>query len=177
MSVTLPYYPMTNVTLNDAEKMNANLAYLASQEGVVGPTGPQGPQGDPGPQGPAGADGFANGYIQTVINGSGSTITTGVKADIRVPFAITLTEVCLLADQTGSIEFDLMVDSYANYPPTTADSIVASAPPAIVSGNKNIDTVLTGWTTSISAESILRVEVVSVTNITRLTLILKYEKQ
>lgn len=36
--------------------------------------------------------------VQFVIDGGGSTITTGVKGDIYFPFAATINEVELLAD-------------------------------------------------------------------------------
>ena len=107
--------------------------------------------------------------IQFVIDGGGSAITTGIKGDLEVPFACTITAVRLLADQSGSIVVDLWVDSYANFPPTDADSITASAPPTISSATKSENTTLTGWTPGITAGSIIRVNVDSITSITRVT--------
>lgn len=55
---------------------------------------------------------------------------TGVKGDITVPFGCVITEWTLLADQSGSIGVDIWKDTYANYPPTSADTII----PAITVG-------------------------------------------
>ncbi len=111
-----------------------------------------------------------------VIDGGGSTITTGIKGDIEVPFACTINAVTMLADQTGSIVVDIWKDTYANYPPTDADSITASAVPTISSSTKSHNTTLTGWTTSISAGQTLRFNVDSATTITRVSIILKVTK-
>lgn len=107
--------------------------------------------------------------IEFIIDGGGSAITTGVKGDIEIPFACTITAARVLADQSGSIVVDIWKDTYANFPPTDADSITASAPPTISTATKSEDTTLTGWTTSISAGNILRFNVDSVTTIQRVT--------
>lgn len=116
----------------------------------------------------------APGIMNLVIDGGGSAITTGVKLDVFIPNAITLTQATLLADQSGSIVLDLWVDSYANYPPTVADTITASAKPTLSSAIKSQDSTLTGWTTAIAAGSSLRVNVDSATTVTRVVLALKY---
>ena len=61
-----------------------------------------------------------------VIDGGGSTITTGVKGDVNCDFAFTIVQWALLADQSGSIVIDIWKDTYANYPPTVADTITAA---------------------------------------------------
>lgn len=106
------------------------------------------------------------------IDGGGSVITTGIKFDIYVPYACTITAVTMLADQSGSAVVDIWKDTYANFPPTVADSITASAKPTISSATKSQDTTLTGWTTSVSAGDILRFNVDSASTITRLALTL-----
>jgi hypothetical protein len=111
--------------------------------------------------------------IEFVIDGGGATITTGVKGDLEVPFACTINRVTLLADQSGSIVIDIWKDSYANYPPTVADTITASTKPTISSATKAQDSTLTGWTTSISAGDTLRFNVDSVTSIQRVTVSLR----
>jgi hypothetical protein len=111
--------------------------------------------------------------ITIVIDGGGSAITTGVKVDITIPFGATITEVTMLADQSGSIVVDIFKDTFANYPPVVGDSITASAKPTITTALKSQDGTLTGWTTAITAGDTLRYNVDSVTSITRLTLSLK----
>ncbi len=111
--------------------------------------------------------------IEVVIDGGGSAITTGVKLDIEVPFACTITQVTTLADQSGSIVVDIWKDTYANYPPTVADTITASAKPTLSSATKAQDSTLTGWTKTIAAGDTLRFNVDSITTCTRVTISLK----
>lgn len=107
--------------------------------------------------------------IEFIIDGGGSTITTGIKGDLEVPFACTITAARMFADQSGSIVVDIWKDTYANYPPTDADSITSSTPPTISTATKSQDTTLTSWITSVSAGDILRFNVDSVTTIQRAT--------
>lgn len=107
------------------------------------------------------------GVIGVVIDGGGSAITTGVKHDLYVPFACTITASTLIADQTGSIVLDVLKSSAYSTVPTV--SIVASAPPTISSAAAAQDATLTGWTVSIAAGSRLRLSVTSVSTVTRLT--------
>lgn len=105
-----------------------------------------------------------------VVDGGGSAITPGDKGCIEVPFAATIVAITLLADLTGSIVVDLWKDTYANYPPTLADSICASAKPTLSSALKSKDTTLTGWTTSVTAGDILAVHVDSAATLTRVAI-------
>jgi hypothetical protein len=107
-----------------------------------------------------------------VVDGGGSTITTGIKGDILVPFACTINEWSLLADQSGSVTVDIWKDTYANYPPTSADSITGSAAVSITNNVKNQSSTLTGWTTAIAENDALRFNVSSASTITRLTITL-----
>lgn len=103
-------------------------------------------------------------------------ISTGFQGRIRIPFACTIVGVSLLADQTGSIKVDLWKDTYANYPPTDADTITGANEPEISSGIKDEDTTLTDWTTSISAGDIIYVNVDSCSTITHCTLVLNVKR-
>lgn len=111
--------------------------------------------------------------VPFLIDGGGSAITTGIKGDTMIPFACTINSVTMLADQTGSVVVDIWKDTYANFPPTDADSITASAVPTISSAVKSQDATLTGWTTSVAAGDILRFNVDSASTITRVTIILQ----
>lgn len=114
--------------------------------------------------------------VTFVIDGGGSAISTGVKGDLVVEFAGTITQVTMAADQSGSIVVDVWKDTYANYPPTVADSITASAKPTITTATKSQDSTLTGWTTSISAGDTLRFNVDSASTIQRVVISLKITK-
>jgi hypothetical protein len=111
--------------------------------------------------------------IHFIIDGGGVVITSGVKGDLQIPFACEIVEATLLADQTGSIVIDIWKDTYANYPPTIADTITASAKPTLSSAIKSTDTTLTGWTTTIAAGNVLRYNVDAASTVTRVTVGLK----
>jgi len=111
--------------------------------------------------------------ISFIIDGGGSAITTGQKGHLEIPFACTINQVTVLADQSGSIVVDIWKDAYANFPPADADSITASAPPTLSSAQKSQDSTLTGWTTSISAGDILAFNVDSVSTVERVLISLK----
>ena len=102
-----------------------------------------------------------------VIDGSGAPIVTGVKFDIYVPAKCTITKMTLLADQTGSIVIDLWKDTYANFPPTDADSITSTSEPEINAGVKYQDESLTDWVVDCEEGDIIRVNVDSCSTITR----------
>jgi hypothetical protein len=110
------------------------------------------------------------------IDGGGSTITTGRRGAIEIPFTCTITAVRVFADQTGSIVLDIWKDTYTNYPPTIGDSITASAKPTISSATKSEDTTLAGWTLNITAGDVLVVYVDSCTSITQATISLTLAK-
>jgi len=111
-----------------------------------------------------------------IIDGGGSAITTGQKGHIEIPFACTITGWTLLADQSGSIVLDVWKDTYANFPPTVADTIAGSEKPTLSSVQKNQDLTLTTWTTAVSAGDILAFNVDSVATVTRVTLSIRAEK-
>ena len=108
-----------------------------------------------------------------IIDGGGSAITTGEKGHLEIPFKCEIERVTLLADASGSIVIDIWKDTYANFPPTDADSIVASAPPTLSSAQKSQDATLTDWTKSIAAGDILAFNVDSATTVKRVLLSLK----
>lgn len=107
--------------------------------------------------------------ISFVIDGGGSAIETGEKGHVEIPFKCEIQRVTLLADQSGSIVVDVWKDTYANFPPTVADTITASAKPTLSSAQKSQDATLTGWTKTINAGDILAFNVDSVATIERVT--------
>lgn len=111
--------------------------------------------------------------INFIIDGGGSAITTGIKGDIEIPFACTINSWTILADQSGSIVVDVWKDTYANFPPTVADTITGTEKPTLSSAAKNQDLSLSSWTTSVAADDILRFNVDSITTVTRVTVAIK----
>lgn len=115
--------------------------------------------------------------ITYVFDGGGATLTTGVKGDLLIPFGCTINSATLQADQSGSIVIDIWKKAYAvSSPPTVANTITAAALPTLSTAQSSQDTTLTGWTTSIAANDMLRFNINSVTTCTRVTLTLKVTK-
>jgi hypothetical protein len=110
--------------------------------------------------------------ISAVYDGGGSALSADDIIYVYVPYAGTITAVTMLADQSGSAVVDIWKDTYANHPPTDADTITASAVPTISTATKSQDTTLTGWTTSLAAGDILAFNVDSASTITWLAVIL-----
>jgi len=107
--------------------------------------------------------------IGITVDGAGAVLTTGIKGYRSFPVNGTIIKWRLLADVAGNIEFDVFLDAFASYPPTT--SIVAVAPPELVGVDSDEDSVLTGWTTAIAAGEVLGFEITGVpATITRVTL-------
>ena len=105
--------------------------------------------------------------IGITIDGGGAAISTGVKGYIRIPYDMTVTGLDIVADQSGSIVVDVWYDSYANFPPTVADTIAGSEKPTLSSAQKNQDTSLTTWTTALLRSRYLGFNVDSASTVTR----------
>lgn len=114
--------------------------------------------------------------INFIIDGGGSAITTGEKGPLVVDFACEIEAWTILGDQIGSIVVDIWKDTYANYPPTVADTITGSEKPTLSSAAKNRDASLTTWTIAIEAGDILIYNVDSAATVTRVTVALKVRR-
>ncbi len=110
--------------------------------------------------------------VEFVIDGGGVVISTGEKGHIRLPFAGVIISAGLIADQSGDIVIDIWKDTLANFPPTDADSITASAPLTLSSADDVLDESLTGWTKEFLAGDVLAFNVDSCVTIQRVTVIL-----
>lgn len=114
--------------------------------------------------------------IQFIIDGGGSAITTGVKGDIMIPYNCTVLGWDIVADTSGSIVVDVWKDTYTNFPPTVADTIAGSEKPTLSSAQKNQDTSLSSWTTTLTRNDWLRFNVDSITTVTRVTIALRVKR-
>lgn len=109
--------------------------------------------------------------INVIVDGLGSTIATGHAGEWRAPFACTLTGWTLLGDQSGSVSIDVWKDTYANFPPTNADSIVNGHEMAISTATKAEDTDISDWSdVTVDAGDVLIFNIDSVTSFTRLSI-------
>lgn len=94
-------------------------------------------------------------YFGGVFDGGGSAIVADRKIYVRIPISGTISAAYIMADVSGTISVEVWKDTFANFPPTVADKISASAPIALSSAQKGEDTTLTGWTTTVTAGDVL----------------------
>lgn len=116
----------------------------------------------------------SNVSINFVIDGGGSAITNGQKGHLEIPFAVVLDRWTILLDQSGSISLEVWKDSYANFPPTNADTINTD-PYTVTSATKNTGSTL-GTSSTINAGDILAYNVISAATATRATIALRGKK-
>ena len=115
------------------------------------------------------------GQIVATVGGVGTAVTTGFKGFIRVPYNCTIAAAIVDADQTGSIVWDVWLDTVSTNPitdVTVADTITASAKPTLSSATYAADATLTGWTTAATAGQYLGFNIDSAATLTRSTLTL-----
>jgi len=108
--------------------------------------------------------------IEVMLGNGVNEILTGVQCYVEMPFAMTIEAARVVSKESGSIVIDVWKDTYANFPPTDADTITASAPPTLSSAAKAEDTDLTGWTVALAKGDWLAFNVDSVTTCTLVTL-------
>lgn len=113
--------------------------------------------------------------IYLILDGGGQAITTGIKADVRVPYSGTITGWEIVANASGSIVIDVWKDTYANFPPTVADTIAGTEKPTLSSASKNQDTALSTWTTTVTAGDWIRFNVDSASTVTRVALAIQVD--
>lgn len=116
--------------------------------------------------------------LQTIgitVDGGGSAIGTGTKGYIEVPFAGTILEWKMIADQSGSCVMDVWVDAVPGTIPDNADTITAAAKPTLTAQQNARSSTLTGWTTAVDINDIFGFEVESASTVTRVTLELVIE--
>jgi len=122
-------------------------------------------------------DSTLKGEVIVVFDGGGSVLSTGTqKLYVKMPYAGTITQVTLLADQVGSVVIDIWKDTYTNFPPTVADTITASAKPTLASAIKSQDSTLTGWTKTFNTGDIFEFNIDSASTVTKVILTLNCNK-
>lgn len=139
--------------------------------GPTGPTGPSGSTGGSGPTGPTGPTGATINSTGISIDGGDEQITTGLKGYSTIGFTGTIYRADLIADQTGSIAIDIW--KAAGSVPTIANTITGGNYPDLVSQQYASMTTFTSWTSlTVAPGDVLGWSVVSVTDITQVTLTL-----
>lgn len=111
--------------------------------------------------------------VGLTIDGGGSIITTGIKADITFPYSGYINAWYLTSDVAGDIVIDVWKDTFANFPPTVADTITGTELPTLSGTAFNSDTNLTTWSKQVTTGDVIRFNVVSAATIKRVNLVIK----
>ena len=99
------------------------------------------------------------------FSGNGSALSAGATAYLTVPFACTISAWNMSVDQ-GSASVDIWKVATGSSVPTIGNSITAAAPPTISSGTAIHSTLLTGWTTAVTTNDIVGINLKSVASAT-----------
>lgn len=126
----------------------------------------------------------AIGGIDYVFDGGGSAITVSKFGDLIIPFGFEITGASIVLDAdsaAGSFIVDVRACSYALFEtsvhPVIGDSITAAAPLTVTTGTDKATSVLTGWTTTFDADTVLRFIVTTANSaVTQATVCLEVEK-
>jgi hypothetical protein len=116
------------------------------------------------------------GALEIGIDGHGAVPQTGVRADLVIPYDLTITDWSIIADQSGSMQLDIWKSTLANYPPVDGGSITGSAPPALSNALTAASAALTGWSPALVKGDCLRINLDSVSTLTRATITLAFTK-
>jgi hypothetical protein len=112
-----------------------------------------------------------SGSFGVTIDGNGGVITVGQRGYITIPYNGTITDWEILGDRAGTCTIDITKSTFANFP--TQTSITGSAPITISpASQKASSSILTGWTSSISAGDVYGFTLNAATLFTRLNLVI-----
>ena len=94
--------------------------------------------------------------VSFIFDGAGTALSGTLTRCQQVNYSGTIQEVTLVADQSGSATVDVQTVAYGSYTgPGSASTITAADTPALSSAVKYQDSSLTGWTTSLSANTVV----------------------
>ena len=143
-------------------------------QGVTGPTGSTGSQGVTGPTGSSGLNGTtgptgsnAGRSFGVTVDGSSSAISPGLKGYVTIGFAGIISRIDIVADQVGSIQFDVW--KLNGDIPTIANTITATNYASLTAAQYASDSILTGWSKVVAVGDVIAFNVVSASTITRAT--------
>lgn len=111
-------------------------------------------------------------YINITFDGGGLTLTSGLQAEVQIPYGGTISSWDIFSTATGSCVVDVLkTDSFSTY--ATFTSIAGTEKPTLTTQFKNQDTNLTTWTAGLTAGNILRFNVDSATTVQKVYLTIK----
>lgn len=114
-------------------------------------------------------------FMKRTLSATFINPVAGDEAYVQVPYDCTVGSWEVVADASGSIVIDVWDDTYANWPPTVADTIAGSELPTLSSAQKNTDTSLTTWSSSnqLTAGHYIIFHVNSASTVTKALVVLK----
>lgn len=118
------------------------------------------------------------GLRQVVVgfDGGGLEVSAGMTQDVVIRRAGTIVRATLLADRVGSAVVDVWRCTAAQFDdsthPVAGDAITGSAKPTLMSAAFSRDSTLTGWSTALAADDVIRVTLESASVVQRLLLVL-----
>jgi hypothetical protein len=107
--------------------------------------------------------------IPLFVDGAGDSLTTGVKNDFLLTYQIEIIGWTINADQSGNAVLDVQTTSYDEFP-LGFSSICGSEKPTLSGAQKNQDTALSTWETTILENTFIRLNVDAASTVERVTL-------
>jgi hypothetical protein len=94
--------------------------------------------------------------VSVVFDGGGAALSGTVTRCSQVNYGGTINKATVISDVSGSATVDVRTVAYGSYTgPGSASTITASDTPALSSAVKYQDSTLTGWTTSLTANTVV----------------------
>ena len=94
--------------------------------------------------------------VSAVFDGGGSALSGTTSRCSQINYAGTINKVTVIADVSGTATVDVRTVAYGSYTgPSSASTITASDTPALSSAIKYQDSTLSGWTTSLAANTVV----------------------
>ena len=117
-------------------------------------------------------------FCVSVSSGVEAVPGTGINGNAKmVPFTFTANSWYLTGNASGSAVVDVVKDSLANFPPTTADTIVSASTPSASSVQWSSGTT-SGWaTTTFTQGEYVDLNIVSISTFKRLQFCVQGKKQ
>ena len=113
----------------------------------------------------------SKGAFGVTFDGQGGVVSVGKTDWVFIPYNCTITGWDITGDQVGSCVIDIWKDTYANFPPTAADSIAGSEKPTLASARTNIDLSLSPPWAAVTAGDCIMFYVESCSTLTKINLI------
>jgi hypothetical protein len=153
---------------------NTGIQGFTGPQGQTGNQGSSGPQGNTGIQGPTGPIGITIGSFGITLDGGNSSITSGSKGYVSMPYGGSITGWSIFANTSGDISIDLKKSTYTSFP--TTNSIVGANYISLSSQQKNTDQTLSAWSVTFSNSDVYEFYVNSVSGVNKVNLIISTNK-